>query len=418
MKISIPKIRLANIIVWIAAILFFFVFWGIINSLTIAYPGRIIVTCINSIFCVALFCWIILYCAFMKTERKNKRLPWDSWFLYASLFFLYFGVNLSFVVALFQVQKMFIPGIFIALWLACVFARLIFNIFSKSGFFTDVEENVALFVAILFGTFIVAMYFQSNILAAFFAKVLMGCVSVLFITLMIKKFLIEQAELKSLEAIMNFIFLFLATIATSIAVIYLLFWKQGAESQDLFNSMMGVFAGILGGVLTLAGVAWTIKKADKDKQDIEREASIPIFTNLSTDFYLHLKDDASMFEVQKIILDDKRSTGKNVLYYAAFQNSDNSNFFVEGVYLNNKKMLLPIYGNSVLKNKKFILKIKVSSSLSLCTPFILVVSDRFHKKYYFEMKFKRRPLYPGEYFPVLTNYTEITSEEFKEFSQT
>lgn len=418
MKISIPKIRLANIIIWVAVTVFFFTYWGVINPDTITYAGKIAVTCIDSVLCAALFCWTIFYGTFLKKERKNNRLPWDSWFLYASLFFLYFGVSLTAIFVLFQVQKIFIPGIFIALWLACVFARLIFNIFSKSGFFTDVEENIALFVAILFGAFIVAMYFQSNILAASFAKVLMGCISILFVTLMIKKFLIEQAELKSLEAIMNFIFLFLATIATSIAVIYLLFWKQGAESQDLFNSMMGVFAGILGGVLTLAGVAWTIKKGDKDKQDIEREASIPIFTNLFTDFYLHLKDDAAMLEVQKMEFNDERSERENVIYYAAFQNSDNSNFFVDGVYLNNKRMLLPTYGNSVLKNKKFILKIIVSSSLSLCTPFILVVSDRFHKKYYFEMKFKRRPLYPGEYFPVLTNYTEITSEEFKEFSQT
>ena len=380
MKISIPKMRLANIIIWIAAILFFFVFWGIINSLTVAYPGRIIVTCTNSVFCAALFCWIILYCAFLKTERKNKRLPWDSWFLYASLFFLYVGVNLSFVFALFQVQKMFIPGIFIALWLACVFARLIFNIFSKSGFFTDVEENIALFVAILFGIFIVAMYFQSNILAASFAKVLMGCVSVLFITLMIKKFLIEQAELKSLEAIMNFIFLFLATIATSIATIYLLFWKQGAESQDLFNSMMGVFAGILGGVLTLAGVAWTIRRQDDLHRRDEKSKNKPMFR------YCILHNKIKNYEM---IFCFKGINDCNIHDYFhfdyVFKNFDNANFILEYIIVNNIKMY-PEFDANIEKNNYFVIRGLCKKGENVSN-YIICVKDILGNYYKYELLF-------------------------------
>ena len=373
MKISIPKMRLANIIIWIAAILFFFVFWGIINSLTVAYPGRIIVICINSVFCTALFCWTIFYGTFLKKERKNNRLPWDSWFLYASLFFLYFGVSLTAIFVLFQIQKIFIAGIFIALWLACVFARLIFNIFSKSGFFTDVEENIALFVAILFGIFIVAMYFQSNILAASFAKVLMGCVSVLFITLMIKKFLIEQAALKSLEAIMNFIFLFLATIATSIATIYLLFWKQGAESQDLFNSMMGVFAGILGGVLTLAGVAWTIKREATIRQEEELKKNEPIFSiNIATKSNYDLEN-------KKICFDKKNIEMSNV-FVGIIENSNHSVIIAERLFHDGKWYELTP-NKVILPNKEVYLDFTFDDAKNI----ILEIHDVRDNRFYYEL---------------------------------
>lgn len=157
---------------------------------------------------------------------------------------------------------------------------------------------------------------------------------------MIKKFLIEQAELKSLEAIMNFIFLFLATIATSIAVIYLLFWKQGAESQDLFNSMMGVFAGILGGVLTLAGVAWTIKKADSDRKEEERKKYRPIFCLCKDKVF-----ETIPLPMETLTCDRKFSFDKidgKAFYMATLSiiNSSFSDFYLRGLRINNYDVFL------------------------------------------------------------------------------
>ena len=369
---------------------------------------------------VLAFCARIFNTIFYYKKYVDKVKFWIEIYFDLFVFILLGGACLLVLSKGFNIELLDTVGELICL-AGLLFMGVGFFIFSFKMSNSLQSEKIGLFC---FAGIVVNLYFIFLTLRHIADKFLLIYIFLLiFIAMAMTCLLLKMCLVKPISLIHNknliaFVVLVFSLILNWIILIYVMFYDQSGTDNSLFSGIMSVFAATLGGILTLAGVAWTIKKADKDRQDIEKEAARPIFTNLSTDFYLHLKDDALMFEVQKIILDDEISAGKNVLYYAAFQNSDNSNFFVEGVYLNNKKMLLPIYGNSVLKNKKFILKIKVSSSLSLCTPFILVVSDRFHKKYYFEMKFKRRPLYPGEYFPVLTNYTEITSEEFKEFSQT
>ena len=232
--------------------------------------------------------------------------------------------------------------------------------------------------------------------------------------LVLKMCLVKPISLIHNKNLIAFVVLVFLLISNWIILIYVMFYDQSGTDNSLFSGIMSVFAATLGGILTLAGVAWTIKKADSDRKEIEKENARPIFTSLPVDFYNHLHNDIVMLENLKINFIDEKVRDGLTTYYAAFQNSDNSNFFVEGVCLNNKDILFPRNGNSVLKNKNFILCIK-SFVYSLHKPFVLIVCDKFHQKYYYKMNFDILFIRKEEKAPILVSYTEITSKEFQEF---
>lgn len=78
---------------------------------------------------------------------------------------------------------------------------------------------------------------------------------------------------KNIIQLALFVIAVLALMAQMIYSIYI--WFFNAEYPDLFNAIMGVFAGLLGGVLTLTGVAWTIKRQDDIRKEDEKRKAKP-----------------------------------------------------------------------------------------------------------------------------------------------
>lgn len=71
--------------------------------------------------------------------------------------------------------------------------------------------------------------------------------------------------------------LFIVSIITLMALLVstLYFWFWDSYDPEIFTSIMGVFAGLLGGVLTLTGVAWTIKRQDEIRKEDEKKKIKP-----------------------------------------------------------------------------------------------------------------------------------------------
>ena len=71
--------------------------------------------------------------------------------------------------------------------------------------------------------------------------------------------------------------LFIVSIITLMALLVstLYFWFWDSYDPEIFTSIMGVFAGLLGGVLTLTGVAWTIKRQDEIRKEDEKRKIKP-----------------------------------------------------------------------------------------------------------------------------------------------
>lgn len=229
----------------------------------------------------------------------------------------------------------------------------------------------------------------------------MGCISTLLIALMIKKFVVEQIKFISLQSILDFIFLFLATIATSVATIYFIFWKPGAESQDLFNAVMGIFAGLVGGALTLAGVAWTIRKSDNDRKDEEKKKAKPLFTFDMV--YQNINDVTG----KKFCFDDNiRPYSCHVL--AIIENSDRSAFRLERIY--HDKSWFSISANKVMLPSA---KIYLDFTFDDINGLFLEALDTLENKYYYEIKvlFLRNASNKNHLFHTIRELREISEAE-------
>lgn len=129
-----------------------------------------------------------------------------------------------------------------------------------------------------------------------------------------------------------------------LALIVYLIYIIPERYSNLQTIILTIVSSVLGGALTLAGVAWTIKKTDDDRKAEERKKAEPIFTYrlLSTDSIS--KDEcvcAAFYE---------KNAPHNYANIAHLINSDNSNFYIRAIKY--KHQWIPVdKTNCVLKNK-------------------------------------------------------------------
>lgn len=329
MKENKSKNTILNKIIWTVIIIFSVIFWGVcavVNS----KGGLIIIIAIMMFLCAAAFVWAICFhVKLWRTKQEEKHLFWESIFLYSGLWLVFFGIDLNFALVALQVKSTEFCLIFVVLAIASFAAMIIYEIIGKSGFLNKSEEPIAVFISVLIVGVFVGAYYYPAFLAVFFIKLLMTVIAISMSILMIKKFVVEQVNLKTLQSITNFLFLFLTTIAAIVISIYLLFWKQEATNQDLFTSIMGVFAGVLGGSLTLAGVAWTIRRQDEIHKKDEQSKFKPMFrycakeeikkADIIQNFFFHKTE---------IIIKDYHNRREH------FKNFDNANFLIESIEVN------------------------------------------------------------------------------------
>lgn len=205
----------------------------------------------------------------------------------------------------------------------------IYDFLSASKFFDSTENIITLVISILsaaaFGTASV-----ENIFVASLVKILLVIISLWLTVLMLKKCMLDKIILDDINAIYNFVVLLLATILVSCFAIYFITWnKEPNEEQTLFSAVMGIYAAVLGGAITLGGVAWTIRKADTDKKEEEKKKATP---------YLKLvrgrKDNEKVETVESIVL-EKNITPDNDRYFRfVIENVSEAMFFYKKIRVN------------------------------------------------------------------------------------
>ena len=188
----------------------------------------------------------------------------------------------------------------------------------------------------------------------------------------------KQIKFISLQSILDFIFLFLATIATSVATIYFIFWESGAESQDLFNAVMGVFAGLVGGALTLAGVAWTIKSGrEKDRREEVLKCK-PMFRYCDAQNE-NIPQDAQNFS----FLDGKVAETQYNINKMCFKNFDSAYLIIESIIVNDV-LLKPLEIVNVGKGEYFCISYNLGAGRGV-ENFLLNIKDILGNPYRFEL---------------------------------
>ena len=122
--------------------------------------------------------------------------------------------------------------------------------------------------------------------------------------------------------------------------VYLIFLIPNESLQTIVTT---IIAALYGGFLTLIGVAWTIKRQDREKKEEERKRAKPIFT------FNMVYRDLDTVEGKRICLDDNQQSFEFEVL-AQLENSEHSTFKVERVYHDNQWW--DVWGhNVVLPNK-------------------------------------------------------------------
>lgn len=130
----------------------------------------------------------------------------------------------------------------------------------------------------------------------------------------------------------SLLFDFLLGIGLTVYLIYLI----PDEFANLQMIITSIVAAIYGGLLTLIGVAWTIKHSENRRTEDERQKSEPLFS------YVYKKIEPSKFIVitadKYIFMENENSSSKVqegiLIYRFTIENSSKIEFFVCGIIIN------------------------------------------------------------------------------------
>ena len=199
---------------------------------------------------------------------------------------------------------------------------------------------------------------------------------------------------------------------------YIKWW--GISSCD-FDTFVTVYAALVGGGITLGGVAWTIKSEAKNRQDDfdkrenerkeeERKKAKPIFT------FNMVYQDLDTVEGKRICLDEYQERFEFEVL-AQLENSEHSSFKVERVYHDNQWW--DILGNNViLPNKCVYFDFNFTEDVN---NLFMEIKDGLGNTYYYEIKVlylgliaRKQPNLSNKKLHTIRELKEITLKEINE----
>ena len=197
-------------------------------------------------------------------------------------------------------------------------------------------------------------------------------------------------------------------IALTIYLIYIIPENTG----NLQNIITTIVAATYGGLLTLAGVAWTIKHSDKQKRDDELAKAKPLFT-----FNLICDKNISAHKQKICLIDDNETPEilaevklpKGTESYIEFENSANSIFTIKRVYFDNKWHKVSA-NNVVLPNNKILVQLYRKNIIE--HP-VMEIEDIYSRKFYYDLKFICLPPLQPVQFCTLGELKEVTIQELQ-----
>lgn len=213
------------------------------------------------------------------------------------------------------------------LLIAIIFVKvviLLYDFFCTSGFYKDLQENIIwLYVSIILVISLFSPLIKNEVVFGFYKGFLIG-ISLLLTALVLKRLLLDIKNLKGYSEVLYLIIICALTIFLTVYAIYTCCWVVDSQSQPLFSAITGIYAALIGGALTLGGVAWTIKKADNDRKEENRGKARPFFGIIDTDNY---KSEVS----QRLEIGFRPKEFNKLNYYKEIniENSDKVPFFIE-----------------------------------------------------------------------------------------
>lgn len=162
---------------------------------------------------------------------------------------------------------------------------------------------------------------------------------------------------------------FIVGVALTIYLIYII------PNESLQQVVIPIISAVYGGLLTLVGVAWTIRKSDKDRKDEEKQKSVPMFTYNQIFNIPNIKD-----RIKTCFPINLENNYFSDIYFE-IENSEKSCFELIKIY--HDKQWFGLENNTiVLPNGKVLLSFRFNSTLNI----FLIVMDRLKNLYYYHIE--------------------------------
>lgn len=159
-------------------------------------------------------------------------------------------------------------------------------------------------------------------------------------------------------------------VALTIYLIYII----PENMSNLRNIVTTIVAAVYGGLLTLAGVAWTIRRQDEIHKEEEIKKAKPLFT-------FRTVNNPDFSALGKMICFDDNEEQLPCRLTVIIENSECSTFTLERVFHDNK-WFNTVINKIVLPNAQVYLDLRFEN----ITKFILEVKDALGNFYYYELK--------------------------------
>ena len=162
---------------------------------------------------------------------------------------------------------------------------------------------------------------------------------------------------------------FIVGIALTIYLIYII------PNESLQQIIIPIIAAVYGGLLTLVGVAWTIKKSDKDRKEEEVKKAKPLFD------FSPILDEPIVVSGSKNCFPIDNEKGYTFDTHLLIDNSEHSSFKLKRIFHDQKWFELTS-NTMVLSNKRLILSFKFNEPIDI----FLEVEDALENLYYYKME--------------------------------
>lgn len=221
-------------------------------------------------------------------------------------------------------------------------------------------------------TFFVMGHFVSQLLLFIF-----GGIALLFLAVSVLLSLSNGLSAK--KNIINLIGFILDTLSFLALMIYLIY-KIPTQFENLQTIITTIVAAVLGGALTLVGVAWTIRRQDDLHRRDEKSKNKPMFRYCIV--HNDIEDYVMVFCFEGI---GDRKSGDFFHFDYVFKNFDNANFILEYIIVNDIKMY-PQFDANIEKNEYFIIR-GLCKKGEIVTKYLIGVKDILGNDYTFELLF-------------------------------
>lgn len=178
--------------------------------------------------------------------------------------------------------------------------------------------------------------------------------------------------------------------------------SYGLEDKTIFNALISVFSAIVGGGLTLGGVAWTIKHEKEENRKVEIQRVKPAFT-----FDL-VRNLPQSLEGVKVCFPEAPENEYLCNVYAIIENSNQSAINLRRVYHDGKWFNLEL-NNLVIPGGKFYFNFRFNEPQNI----ILEVSDILGNLYYYKIEVILTALIGGvgDYIHTIRGIIEVSKDE-------